>query len=125
MTSETYKTYEPISISPADGWRAAYIHEPREGGAGWSAEPLIAWAVYEVTTRPIKGSTAHERSEGRQILGVVFGEGYAQCPEETSNFWRYLAPGNPDPSPAEIKAEQAERWPERGVYIPGVGRVGR
>jgi hypothetical protein len=121
--TETDTTYEPVSISPAaDGWRAAYIHDPDEG-AGWSAEPLIAWAVYEVTTNPVQGSTALEQSHGRQILGVIFAEGYAQCAQEASSFWYYLAPGDPDPSRAQVVAEQAERWPP-GIDIPGVGRVG-
>lgn len=125
MSTETYTTYEPVSLSPAaNGWRAAYIHDPDERGPGWSAEPLIAWAVWEVITRPREGSTTRPRSEGRRILGVVFADSYAQCAEEISNFWRYLAPGDADPSPAEVAAEQHRHWPP-GVDIPGVGRVGR
>ena len=107
----TYRTFEPASLgTAAPGWRAIYIHEPSEGEPGWSANPLIAWAIYQVTTRPIKGSVARERNEGRQILGVVLDEGtWAMCPEEAVNFWRYLGPDEPDPSPAEVQAEQTRR----------------
>jgi hypothetical protein len=125
MSNETYTDYQPVSLSPAaDGWRAAYIDNPEDDalGVGWSADPLIAWAVYEVTVRPVEGSTARERKLGREIHGVVFGD-YPQCPEEMSNFWRYLKPGEPDPSPAEVSAEQARRWPP-GIHIPGIGHVG-
>jgi hypothetical protein len=124
MSNETYTDYEPVSISTAaDGWRAAYIHPPaQDDGSGWSADPLIAWAVYEVTIRPVQGSSARERKQGRAIHGVIFGD-YPQCPEEVSNFWRYLKPGESDPSPAEVSEEQDRRWPPR-TFIAGVGEVG-
>src|SRR6266487_3769092 len=68
INRRTYRTFEPVSLgTAAPGWRAIYIHEPSEGEPGWSANPLIAWAIYQVTTRPVKGSAARERSEGRQI----------------------------------------------------------
>ena len=109
MNRQTYRTYEPVSLSTAaPGWRAAYILDPDEGEPGWHAEPLIAWAVYKVTTRPFKGSAALEQSEGRQIHGVVF-NGWAHAPEEADDFWRYLQPGDPDPSPDEVATEQARR----------------
>ncbi|MBO0808961.1 MAG: hypothetical protein J2P32_11760 [Actinobacteria bacterium] len=105
----TYTEYEPVSISPAEpGWRAVYIHDPAESDPGWSADPLIAWGVFEVTTRPAEGSSARVDRQGRQILGVIFDD-YAQCPEEVSNFWRYLRPGAPDPTSAEVAAEQQRR----------------
>ena len=111
VNRRTYKTFEPVSLSTAaPGWRAIYIHEPSEGDLGWSANPLIAWVVYEVTTRPVKGSIATERSEGRHILGAVLdGNAWVMCPEEAANFWRYLGPDDPDPTTEEVEAEQTRQ----------------
>lgn len=106
MDRRTYTTYEPVSLTAAPpGWRAAYIHPPDEGEPGWSADPLIAWAVWEVTERPVQGSTAPEKARGREIHGVIY-DGWVQAVPETANFWKYLAPGDPDPSPGEVAAGQ-------------------
>jgi hypothetical protein len=107
VNAQTYTNYEPVSLSPAPGWRAAYIHSPGDGG-GWSGEPLIAWGVFEVTERPCRGSTAPEQHHGREIYGVVFGDGCPGPAEEVSNFWRYIPPGEPDPTAEEVAARQAE-----------------
>ena len=49
-------------------------------------------------------------SPGIRELGKLRGgPRVPQCAEEASNFWRYLRPDEPDPSPAEVAAEQARR----------------
>ncbi len=104
-----YMHYEPLSMIPADGWRAAYIQPAEDGGPGWSSEPLIAWAVYEVTERSEKNDIeTGARSMPREIAGAVWG-GYMMNPEEISNFWFYMAPGSPDPSPEDVAQQQKVR----------------
>jgi hypothetical protein len=122
MNRATYRTYEPVSLAPADGWRAVYVLDPGEGEPGWQADALIAWGVFEVTERPVAGSAAPERRVGREIHGVII-DGWAppgqpgpvtpgfspMCVAEVANFWRYLGPGEPDPDPAEVAKAQAEQ----------------
>jgi hypothetical protein len=107
-SGDSYHDYSPIGLSPAEGWRAIYIHMPDEGAPGWSADSLIAWGVFEVTERPIKGNPAPQGETTREIHGVVMDD-YAHCVEETENFWRYNAPSDPDPTLEEVEAEQARR----------------
>jgi hypothetical protein len=109
MPIPTYTDRQPLSICTAEpGWRAVYIEEAGGDEPGWNSEPLIAWAVYKVTEKPCEGYIAPEHDDGNQILGVVF-DGYAQAAEEMSNFWMYLAPGDPDPAPETVAAEQRQR----------------
>ena len=103
----TYKIHNPISLAPAPGWRAAFIHDDGDGRDGYSTEPLLAWCVCEVTDRPCIGSSAESTKRVNEIHGLVMA-GYAQCAEETENFWRFLGPGE-EPAAAEVKAEQASR----------------
>ena len=47
-------------------------------------------------------------SPGIRELGQLRGgPRVPECAEEASNFWRYLRPDEPDPSPAEVAAEAA------------------
>lgn len=108
--SGTYLDYEALSLCPAPaGWRALYILGPDEDGQGFLSEPLVALAVYEVTSRPVKGSLAPERPQGREIHGVVDCGGYFGAPEETANFWEYRGPDQPDPTADEVAAERAQQ----------------
>ena len=76
MNRATYRTYEPVSLAPADGWRAVYMLGSGDGESGWHANALVAWGVFEVTERPTSGSTASERRVGREIHGVIL-DGWA------------------------------------------------
>jgi hypothetical protein len=109
----TYRTYEPVSLCPAaPGWRAVYFLEddgPDE--PGWHARPLAAWGVFQVMSRPVKGSVADEKNEGHHICGVT-ADDWAESAEAMGNFWRYLSPDDPDPSPEEVARK-------RGVAPPG------
>jgi hypothetical protein len=52
-------------------------------------------------------------SPGIRELGLLRGgPRVSQCAEEAVNFWRYLRPDEPDPSPAEVRAEQKARCAE-------------
>lgn len=102
----TYEIHDPQSLTPAPGWRAAYlIDDP----PGWFAEPLVCLAVCHVTTHPCVGSTARGRDEGRQVHGYVNTD-YICCAEEVSNFWRYIAPEEPDPSNDEAREEHKRHF---------------
>lgn len=97
-------------MCPADGWRVVYIHEPDEDGPGWSGTPLAGWGIFEVTEHPVKGEVGVPVERDREIHGVVAtSEGEVYCTAEMANLWRYLAPGEPDPTPEEVAAEQARR----------------
>lgn len=109
---ETYLVHQPEAIMPATGWRAAYIHEPGEDGPGWSAAPLVAFAICHVTREPCAGSTAARGDEGRVIHGYINMDprgSYIDCAEELSNFWCYLAPGD-EPTDADVAGERKTRY---------------
>jgi hypothetical protein len=55
------------------------------------------------------GSNANLDPPYRAIQGVVWDGSDFASPEECDNFWRYLPPGDPDPTVEEIKAELADR----------------
>jgi hypothetical protein len=109
--NKTWTEYSPISMRPAaTGWSAVYVNDtPDDGGPAWTEEPVIAWAVYQVTIRPVHGSVAPEGDAGRQILGVVNLDGSLGAPENTGDFWRYRGPGQPEPTQDEIDRELAFR----------------
>ena len=107
---KTYAQYSPVSLSPADGWRAIYLHEPDEGEPGWSAEPLIGWGVFDVTHHPVRGESGLPTEPVREIHGVAM-QDTAFCVADVANFWRYAAPGDSDPTDEEVAAERARRGP--------------
>jgi hypothetical protein len=107
-----YDDYVPVSLASAQpGWRAIYVHLEDEA-SGWSDHELIAWGVFEHWRKPCDGNY-HDQPEmvGRVIHGVTGPRNgdYATTAEESANFWRYLAPGAPDPSPEEVAAELARQ----------------
>jgi hypothetical protein len=83
------------------GWRAIYLNDPGDDPE-FSTQPLVAFAVYEVTSYPVVGNSAPERSLGREILGVVDCGGYLGPPETFSNFWELRGPDQPDPTAEEV-----------------------
>jgi hypothetical protein len=108
MSDDWYDEYEPVSGWPADGWRAVYIHEPdADGNPGWSADPLIGWAVCRISQRRIGYSDSTH--EGGAVCGFVSAGSYTERAGEAQNFWFYLPPGQPDPTPEEVVAELAKR----------------
>lgn len=99
MDRRTYRTYEPVTLCPAvPGWRALYLVDEMPG---WSAQPVAAWGIFRVVSRPVKGSVATEQDEGSHICGVI-ADGYADSAEAADNFWRYLGPSEPAPSMEEV-----------------------
>jgi hypothetical protein len=84
--------HEPLSIAPAPGWRAAFVHG--DGSVGW--QDLVVWAV---CTDPDDDPA---NSNGRQVHGYVHqGGAIIGCAEEADNFWKYVGPADPDPTPEE------------------------
>jgi hypothetical protein len=105
----TYRTYEPVSLCPAaPGWRAVYLDDEEPG---WHAKALAAWGVFRVASHPVRGSVAPEADEGCHITGVT-ADDYVDSAENVANFWRYLGPDDPDPSPEEAASK-------RGAVPPG------
>lgn len=103
--SMTYLEREPLSLMPAPGWRAIYIHDD----VMVSADDLIGLAVYMITEGRCIGSNGHVEPPYRAIQGVVWdGSGFSS-PEECDNFWRYLPPNEPIPGAKAIEAELVSR----------------
>ncbi len=67
--------------------------------------------VFRVASHPVRGSVAPETDEGCHITGVT-ADDYVDSAENVANFWRYLGPDDPDPSPEEVASK-------RGVVPPG------
>jgi hypothetical protein len=101
---ETYTVYEPLSLCPADGWRAIYLD--KTSPPGWSDQPLTAWGVFRVVDKPCTGSRAATRDHGNEICGVVHSGtdlgSYPQAANEASNFWHCRRIDDPDPTPEEV-----------------------
>jgi hypothetical protein len=102
-----YRTYEPVSLIPTDGWRAVFwVSCDPDDGPPWDAKTLIAWGVYDVTENPVRDSVASKRKVGREVHGVVCdADGIWPVPE-CHGFWRYLPPGE-HVSPAEAEEAKA------------------
>lgn len=99
-------SHEPLSLLPAPGWRVAYIFEAdddEDSECNWCEEPLVAWAVCRLCDR------YDEDGNHNEVHGYVCYESYIDCVQEHENFWQYLAPGAPSPTPAEVAREQEVR----------------
>jgi hypothetical protein len=109
--TKCYVDYEVVSVGMiADGWHAVYVNRPplTEGQPAFWEEPLIGFALYEVTRRPYPtGEPA--RKLPREIHGVVDCGGYFGPPHELGNFWFYRSPRQPLPTNVELAEELARR----------------
>lgn len=104
--SETYIDHDPESLTPAPGWRAVYL---LDDPPGWSAEPLVCFAICHITTKPCTGPSRVVDELGREVHGYVYADDYIACAEDVGNYWRYLAPGEPDPTDDQVQAARSRR----------------
>lgn len=109
---QTYEIRTPLSLSPAEGWRAIFIHED-ESPPSWSEQPLIAWGVFNVVEHPAEDATGPSKDLGNHIEGVIHdGTDYGSYPdsaEELMNFWHYRRLDDPDPTKEDVNEEAARR----------------
>jgi hypothetical protein len=125
MDDDFYEVCEVLSLCPADGWRAVFIYDSADGSPGWDTDPLLGWGVFTVTAYR-SGDDADEGSNrGREIHGVVLDGSYADRADSVDNFWRYLAPGAPDPAPEEVADELEERRRREAAWHEHPGTVTR
>lgn len=91
-------THEPLSLLPAEGWRATYLALGEEGEEGdYFERPLIAWAVCRVCVK------YDEEGDANYLHGYVsFGDSTECVEADTEFFWEYLAPGVDSPTPTEV-----------------------
>jgi hypothetical protein len=98
------RSFDVISLIPAEpGWQAAFLGYDDGQGDAWTAEPLIAWGIYQVTAH--EGGRTHVT---REVIGVAVLEG-PEPVTSVANFWFYLAPGAPEPTTEEIEIAQLSR----------------
>lgn len=91
--------WEPVSLCPAaPGWRAVYDSDTEPF---WISDPVPLWGIY-------RQYNFYDRSEtgDSDIFGVVPDGSYFERASEAANFWKYLGPGEPDPTPDEAKARR-------------------
>jgi hypothetical protein len=86
----------PVSVSAAPGWRAVYFSDEPPG---WSAVPLVGWAVFQIQPGgegPLGCRTCGTYTEIHGLIRSYDEIDAAICEDE---FWYYLAPGEPEPTP--------------------------
>lgn len=88
--TRSYKTYEPISLLPADGWRAVYACE--NGHRYIHIKPLVAFALTKICYTNIYENGTGTTDEESHIVGYVAGEITIYPAEKTDDFMGYLAP---------------------------------
>jgi hypothetical protein len=93
------------------GWQALFLGSDGDSAPGWTAEPVIAWGIFQVT----------DVSDGRtRVSREIIGVAVLEAPEPVTavrNFWFYLAPGAPEPTPQEtqIAREAASEYQRQGA----------
>jgi hypothetical protein len=107
-------TWNPIQLAPAAGWRAVYYvyDDDPDVPLSWESCPLVAWALCaSVRWHPGTGRALppdRDSPEKNAVHGVIVIEGqWVDVVTMAAGFWRYLAPGEADPTPEEFAAEQA------------------
>jgi hypothetical protein len=125
VNDDSYEARNPLSICPAPGWRAVYLDSEDSEGPGWSDEPLVGWGVFHVTSYGAAEwpGTDEGTDQGNEIHGVVLDGTSAEVPDDVINFWRYLGPGQPDPTPDEVAEERARRRAHDAIWHEMTARV--
>jgi hypothetical protein len=100
LSDDVMPTFRPLSLMPAaDGWRALYL-----GAQDYEVVPLVAWGVFEEAGGPsvpdsgISGVVA-DRTYPHRVRYLIRAEDRLAS---TFPFAGYLAPGMPEPTPADL-----------------------
>lgn len=117
--SRYIESMRPISFTPDSSWRAAFFPGQLDDEEAAIVLPVAGWAVVEHWTERCEEV---ERPDGtwesrrgiprpqkppydRSVVAMVDDDlGGLQEVPEVSNFWRLLAPGEPDPSADDLRA---------------------
>jgi hypothetical protein len=113
---DTNTTYNPVQLVPAGGWRALYLlyGDDPEVPEAWESHPLLSWALCEaVRWHPETGKVLpqdRDSPEKNSVHGLVVLDGsWVDVATAVPGFWRYMAPGDVDPTPDAFAAEQRRR----------------
>jgi hypothetical protein len=109
-------TNNPVQLVPAGGWRAVYLVYDDDSGIpqSWESHPLVAWALCEPWRwHPDTGKVLPQDDgspERNSVHGLVVLDGHwVDVATTVPGFWRYMAPGDVDPTPDAFAAEKQRR----------------
>ena len=104
----SYTIYKPVSMIPADGWRAVYAYWDKGDEKYAHAKPLMALVLAEEQWVEIyEGGRQEIVYEGRRIMGYDPDEaGVINPANEATNFIAYLPPGASIPDSMEQEAKE-------------------
>jgi len=105
VISRSYKTYEPVSMIPANCWHAVYAY--LNDGKYAHAEVLVAFVLtkkYHVDIYDNGTRIVHD--EETCIVGYAASDISTHPAEEADNFMGYLAPGAKIPDHMEQRARE-------------------
>ena len=109
-------TYNPVQLVPAAGWRAVYLvyGDDPDVPETWESHPLVSWALCEaVRWHPDTGKMLPPNRDSPQrnsIHGLVVLDGsWVDVASAVPGFWRYMAPGDVDPTPDAFATERRRR----------------
>lgn len=100
-----YTQYTPLSLTPANGWRAIYAYKDNAGKFAHAHELAVFAITKVVETRTEKNRIERVSPEITKIVG--YEAGYELTPAESAiNFVAYLAPGEAIPDWQESYARE-------------------
>lgn len=111
MSNYTNDFHSIISIAPVEGWRVVSLDEGTENGI-W-IDPMAGWLtvaetrICKRTFQPIEDQPPLTERP-REVRPGVYTD-FMEDASESDSFWKVLAPGQPEPTPDEIKAEHEQR----------------
>lgn len=102
--TRSYKTYEPISLLPADDWRAVFAYDNE--GRYAHATTMIAFALTKVCYIDVYENGYEATSEEVQIMGYTASDIGIHPAKGSHNFTGYLAPSKGIPDHMEQQAKE-------------------